>query len=295
MTKVARADRDCGRNACGDRRRRVADARTGRADALGRPVPRPGGAARRRGGGRAGRRGRRPDPPRGRAAGAGRPGPGGGGSPGRRCGCWGPGRSTACWSTSVPQWLLVAEAGGREVLVPLARGAVAGRAARPGRSVPGEGGQVFARLGLGSALRGIARDRLPVQVVAHRRRACSAGTVDRVGADFVELTEHGAGERRRGRGHRRPDHPVRRPRPAPQRVLIRRQRRLSCWSAARPESSDVGPASSSARAEPVGDDELAGLVVHPGDVVLELGSPPPATGPRPPILIAGRSPDRTRA
>ena len=29
---------------------------------------------------------------------------------------------------------------------------------------PGSAGQVFARLGLGSALRGIARDRLPVQV-----------------------------------------------------------------------------------------------------------------------------------
>ena len=40
---------------------------------------------------------------------------------------------------------------------------LAGLRAWSGR--PGQGGQVFARLGLGSALRGIARDRLPVQVV----------------------------------------------------------------------------------------------------------------------------------
>jgi len=61
--------------------------------------------------------------------------------------------------------------------------------------VPGEGGQVFARLGLGSALRGIARDRLPVQVVL-TDGSVLAGTLDRVGSDFVELTEHGEVRRR---------------------------------------------------------------------------------------------------
>jgi hypothetical protein len=95
------------------------------------------------------------------------------------------------------QWLLMAETGGREVLVPLA-GVVSLSGLRAWSGVPGETGAVFARLGLGSALRGIARDRLPVQVWLTDASVVS-GTVDRVGADFVEVTEHGAGEpRRRG-------------------------------------------------------------------------------------------------
>ena len=95
------------------------------------------------------------------------------------------------------QWLLVAETGGRDVLVPLAA-VVSLTGLRAWSGVPGEAGAVFARLGIGSALRGIARDRLPVQVWLTDGSVVS-GTVDRVGADFVEMTEHGAGEpRRRG-------------------------------------------------------------------------------------------------
>lgn len=95
------------------------------------------------------------------------------------------------------EWLLLDEPGGREVLVPFS--AVLALGGLPAWSgVPGEGGQVFARLGLGSALRAIARDRLPVQVWL-TDASIVTGTVDRVGADFVEVTEHGADEpRRRG-------------------------------------------------------------------------------------------------
>jgi len=93
------------------------------------------------------------------------------------------------------QWLLVTEPGGREVLVPVtAVASLAGLRAWSG--VPGSGGQVFARLGLGAALRGIARDRLPVQACLTDGSVLT-GTVDRVGADFLEVTEHGAGEARR--------------------------------------------------------------------------------------------------
>ena len=93
------------------------------------------------------------------------------------------------------QWLLLAEPSGRQALRAAECACCRWRGCAPGRSVPGEGGQVFARLGLGSALRGIARDRLPVQVVL-TDGSVLAGTLDRVGSDFVELTEHGEVRRR---------------------------------------------------------------------------------------------------
>jgi hypothetical protein len=55
---------------------------------------------------------------------------------------------------------------------------------------------VFARLGLGSALRAIARDRVQV-VIGLLDGSAVTGTVDRVGSDFVEVAEHGPGEPRR--------------------------------------------------------------------------------------------------
>jgi hypothetical protein len=93
------------------------------------------------------------------------------------------------------QWLLVAEGSGREALVPLsAVTSLSGLAAWSG--APGSAGQVFERLRLGHALRAIARDRLPVRVWL-LDGSVVAGTMDRVGADFVEISEHGTGEVRR--------------------------------------------------------------------------------------------------
>ena len=109
-------------------------------------------------GGRAGRRGGRPHPSRGRAAGPRRPGAGRGRSPGGGPGARGRVPSTACSCDVGSQWLLVAETGGREVLVP-STAVVSLAGLRAWSGTPGSGGQVFARLGLGHALRGIARDR----------------------------------------------------------------------------------------------------------------------------------------
>ncbi len=92
-------------------------------------------------------------------------------------------------------WLLLQEATAGEALVPI--GAVhtiagLGRLSSP----PGSETAVAAGLGLRSMLRGVARDRTPVQ--AHLSDGTAvAGTVDRVGADFVEFALHAAGESRR--------------------------------------------------------------------------------------------------
>lgn len=90
-------------------------------------------------------------------------------------------------------WVLIGRSGG-ELLLPLA--AVRGvgglsRSAEPDR------GEVARRLGLGVVLRGLARDRSAVAV----RMAGSGtltGTIDRVGADHLDLAVHPADEPRRG-------------------------------------------------------------------------------------------------
>ena len=93
------------------------------------------------------------------------------------------------------QWLWLQEDGGRDALLALPAvlsltGLTAWSAA------PGAGGRVFARLGLGPALRGIARDRAPVSVWLLDGSVVT-GTVDRVGADFLEVSAHDPGEPRR--------------------------------------------------------------------------------------------------
>lgn len=94
------------------------------------------------------------------------------------------------------EWLLVEEEPGRrDVLIPLARVLAIsglGRAAAP----PGSAGRVVSRLGLVTALRVVVRDRVPVVVVLVDGGAVH-GTLDRVGADHVDVAEHPAGEPRR--------------------------------------------------------------------------------------------------
>jgi hypothetical protein len=92
-------------------------------------------------------------------------------------------------------WLLVDEGAGWEALV----GIVAVHAVHGlGRAsaVPGTPGAVSAKLGLRSALRGIARDRSAVRLHLVDGESVDA-TIDRVGADFVEVARHAAHEARR--------------------------------------------------------------------------------------------------
>jgi len=90
-------------------------------------------------------------------------------------------------------WLLLDEDAGREAF--LATAAIVSISGL-GRLAGAPDSALEARLGIGRALRGLARDRSVL-------RACLTdstvidGTVDRVGADFVEFAVHAAGEPRR--------------------------------------------------------------------------------------------------
>lgn len=92
-------------------------------------------------------------------------------------------------------WLLVADDRGRESLV--ASAAVRAISGLGRRTAPAEdAGPVRGRLDLRRALRGLARDRAAVQVVLDDGTSL-VGTIDRVGADYVELAEHAADLHRR--------------------------------------------------------------------------------------------------
>lgn len=92
-------------------------------------------------------------------------------------------------------WLLLEEEGGRETLVASAAVLAVGGLGRQ-TAAQTDPGPVRARLDLRRAIRVLARDRAPVQVLLDDGASFS-GTVDRVGADHLELAEHGADLTRR--------------------------------------------------------------------------------------------------
>lgn len=101
----------------------------------------------------------------------------------------GVGPVTGTLRSSGPDWALLAEPLGVEALVPLAAVVqVVGIGTRA--TPPGVAGQVARRLGLGYALRGLARDRADV-VVAMTDGGTLTGMIDRVGADHIDVTERG--------------------------------------------------------------------------------------------------------
>ena len=98
-----------------------------------------------------------------------------------------------------PDWVLVVRDGAEVLVVLAAVESVLGLG--PESAEPGSEGPVVARLGLGHALRAVARDRAEVGLTTTAGTVL-VGTIERVGADHVELTDHPAGEPRL-RGSRR--------------------------------------------------------------------------------------------
>jgi len=94
-----------------------------------------------------------------------------------------------------PDWLLLQERTSGELLVPLGAVLAIGGLSRRAE-MPGKRDEVARRLDLRWALRGLARDRAPVHVLLRDGSALD-GTLDRVGADYVDLAEHPQGEARR--------------------------------------------------------------------------------------------------
>ena len=94
-------------------------------------------------------------------------------------------------------WLGVDVAGGDSVLLPLqSLDAVEGEL---GAAVAEPAG---AARGMTAVLRGVARSRAHVDVVGRRGTVIAEGTIDRVGADHLELASHARDEGRRRRAVR---------------------------------------------------------------------------------------------
>lgn len=94
-----------------------------------------------------------------------------------------------------PDWLLLVDGAGRENLLPAAH-VVAVNGVGPDADTPDSEGVLAARLDLRYVLRGLARSRSPVGVSLVDGQTVT-GTIDRVGADFVELARHEGEARRR--------------------------------------------------------------------------------------------------
>jgi hypothetical protein len=94
-----------------------------------------------------------------------------------------------------PDWLLVADEAGREAVAVTAAVLSLSGLSRLS-AVPESESVVESRLGLRHVLRGIARDRSAVRISLIDGTAID-GTIDRLGADFVEVAQHAAGELRR--------------------------------------------------------------------------------------------------
>jgi hypothetical protein len=92
-------------------------------------------------------------------------------------------------------WALVDEAAGQQAVVPIAAVLAFGGLGWLS-ALPGDDGTVGSRLGLGSVLRGIGRERIGVRAYL-LDSTMLAGTIDRVGTDFVELALHPVGQPRR--------------------------------------------------------------------------------------------------
>jgi hypothetical protein len=96
---------------------------------------------------------------------------------------------------AAPEWWLLDEEGGHEAVVATAQ-LTSVRGLGRYSAVPGTAGVVESRIGLRQVLRGIAVDRSPVHVHLVDGSVVS-GTIDRVGADFVEAATHAPAEPRR--------------------------------------------------------------------------------------------------
>jgi hypothetical protein len=94
-----------------------------------------------------------------------------------------------------PDWLLVDEPNGREVLAATNQ-LMRIRGLPRSSATPGSAGVVESRIGIRQLLRAIARDRSAVQLHLTDGAILHA-TIDRVGADFVEVASHPPGEARR--------------------------------------------------------------------------------------------------
>jgi hypothetical protein len=106
----------------------------------------------------------------------------------------GAGRTAGVLFDAGPDWLLLADEAGHDVLV--AARALTSVAGLGRRTAPAAPGPVLGRLDLRRALRALARDRATVQLVLDDG-SVAFGTVDRVGADYLDLAEHPADAPRR--------------------------------------------------------------------------------------------------